>query len=310
MNLNILSGFMQVLHITRKHYTKNVYFPMHILFTTFYLLQKQKLNYNKYSDQKINMRYFIQANEYYINMHAKIQFMNMHGFFVNNSFKFWILGILYILKHRSTQEDSYKIYFVFFWYLCKFLWILELLYEFLKIFNQITDFGNGKRMNSIGPASGPRLHAVGLAQGSAPPKAAHNDLASPMDSMGRRARRRSHHARDRRSDVTIAGMEMVRAPFLLHHEHEGGEGNTPGKQRDVGAHPSGATPARVEKWGQRRPAMVPTMLGRPIDWKWLRDGAHRRGVVATVAAPNPAMATVSFGAGADNRPRGGLEGGS
>jgi hypothetical protein len=40
MNLIILSNVIQVLNSKRKHPTKNEYFPMHILFTTFYLLQE------------------------------------------------------------------------------------------------------------------------------------------------------------------------------------------------------------------------------------------------------------------------------
>jgi hypothetical protein len=63
MNLNMLSGFMQVLHITRKHYTKNEYFPKHIIFTIIYLLQKQKLNHRNYFEQEINMYNFVQATE-------------------------------------------------------------------------------------------------------------------------------------------------------------------------------------------------------------------------------------------------------
>jgi hypothetical protein len=58
MNLNMLSDFMQVLNSIRKHLTKNKYFPMYILFTIIYLLQKQKLNPNKYSEQEISMSNF------------------------------------------------------------------------------------------------------------------------------------------------------------------------------------------------------------------------------------------------------------
>jgi hypothetical protein len=62
--------------------------------------------------------------------------------------------------------------------------------------------------------------------------------------------------------------------------------------------------------GSYRVGKLRRRLGaRPIDWKWLRDGAHRRGAVAMVVAPNPVMVTVSFSVGADNQPRGGLEGG-
>jgi hypothetical protein len=58
MNLNMLSDFMQVLNSISKHLTKNKYFPMYILFTTIYLLRKQKLNPNKYSEQEISMSNF------------------------------------------------------------------------------------------------------------------------------------------------------------------------------------------------------------------------------------------------------------
>jgi hypothetical protein len=36
-SLNILSDFMQVLYSIREHYTRNEYFPKHILFTIIYL---------------------------------------------------------------------------------------------------------------------------------------------------------------------------------------------------------------------------------------------------------------------------------
>jgi hypothetical protein len=49
MNLNKLYDFMQVLNGIRKHPTKNECFPMHILFTTIYLLHKHKLNHGNYS---------------------------------------------------------------------------------------------------------------------------------------------------------------------------------------------------------------------------------------------------------------------
>jgi hypothetical protein len=81
MNLIMLSDFfVQVLNSKRKHPTKNEYFPMYILFTIFYLLQEQKLNHRNYSKQKIIMRSFVYANEHGMNMHAKIQCMNMHEF--------------------------------------------------------------------------------------------------------------------------------------------------------------------------------------------------------------------------------------
>jgi hypothetical protein len=50
--LNFLSDFMHVLNSIMKHHTKNEYFPMHIIFTTIYLLHEQKLNHNNYSEQE------------------------------------------------------------------------------------------------------------------------------------------------------------------------------------------------------------------------------------------------------------------
>jgi hypothetical protein len=47
VNLIMFSDFMQGLNSTRKHYTKNEYCSMHILFSTIYLLQEQKLNPRK-----------------------------------------------------------------------------------------------------------------------------------------------------------------------------------------------------------------------------------------------------------------------
>jgi hypothetical protein len=55
----LLYDFMQVLNSIYKHPTKNEYFPKHILFSTIYLMQEQKLNHNKYFEQDINMRNFV-----------------------------------------------------------------------------------------------------------------------------------------------------------------------------------------------------------------------------------------------------------
>jgi hypothetical protein len=59
VRLTCFYDFMQVLNSIEKHYTKNEYFPKHILFTTIYLIQEQQLNSNKYSEQEINMRNFV-----------------------------------------------------------------------------------------------------------------------------------------------------------------------------------------------------------------------------------------------------------
>jgi hypothetical protein len=61
MNLNMLFDFIQVLLSKRKHPNKHYYFYTHIQFTTNYLLGEQKLKYNNYSGQQINMRNFVQA---------------------------------------------------------------------------------------------------------------------------------------------------------------------------------------------------------------------------------------------------------
>jgi hypothetical protein len=51
--------FIQVLKSTREFTTKNYYFPMHILFTTIYLLQEQKLNHRNYYMQELSMEIFL-----------------------------------------------------------------------------------------------------------------------------------------------------------------------------------------------------------------------------------------------------------
>jgi hypothetical protein len=80
MTLIILYDFIQVLLCKRRHYTKNDYLSKQIQFSTISLLEKVRWNHNSYSKQKLNMTYFTQANEYDMNMHAKIQSMNMHWF--------------------------------------------------------------------------------------------------------------------------------------------------------------------------------------------------------------------------------------
>jgi hypothetical protein len=59
MHLIMLSDFMQVLNSARNVYTKNYYFPKHILFTTISLLQKQRLNPRNYCKQEIIMKLFV-----------------------------------------------------------------------------------------------------------------------------------------------------------------------------------------------------------------------------------------------------------
>jgi hypothetical protein len=59
MSLNKFSNFMQVLNHLRNCYTRNEHFPKHILFSTIYLLQEQKLNHRNYSEQELNMSNFV-----------------------------------------------------------------------------------------------------------------------------------------------------------------------------------------------------------------------------------------------------------
>jgi hypothetical protein len=80
MILIMLYDFIQVVLSKRRHNTKNDYLSEQIQFSTIYLLQKSRLNHNNYSNQKINMSYFIQANEHNMSMHAKIGDLILYGF--------------------------------------------------------------------------------------------------------------------------------------------------------------------------------------------------------------------------------------
>jgi hypothetical protein len=59
MSITRVYDFLQVLAIKRNYSTKNEYFTMHILFNIIYLLQKQRLNPNKYFEPEINMSNFL-----------------------------------------------------------------------------------------------------------------------------------------------------------------------------------------------------------------------------------------------------------
>jgi hypothetical protein len=58
MALTTLYAFMQVLNSTRKYYTKNEYFHIHILFSIIYLLHEQELNLRIYSKQELIVELF------------------------------------------------------------------------------------------------------------------------------------------------------------------------------------------------------------------------------------------------------------
>jgi hypothetical protein len=80
MNLNMLYDFMQVLNIKRKHPTKNEYFPKHLIFTTIYFMQVEKLNRNKYYGKEINMNNFVQTTEHDVHMYAKFGGLTVYEF--------------------------------------------------------------------------------------------------------------------------------------------------------------------------------------------------------------------------------------
>jgi hypothetical protein len=58
IHLIIFSDFIQVPNSARKFASKNYYFPLHILFSTIYLLQKKQLNHRNYSKQELSMEIF------------------------------------------------------------------------------------------------------------------------------------------------------------------------------------------------------------------------------------------------------------
>jgi hypothetical protein len=76
--LIMLYYFMQVLYSARKYYTKIEYFPKHILFTTIYLLQEQKLNPRNYYEQEIYIINILQDTENDVNMYAKFGGFNYY----------------------------------------------------------------------------------------------------------------------------------------------------------------------------------------------------------------------------------------
>jgi hypothetical protein len=79
-SLTMVYDFLQVIHIKRCQSTRNDHLPMYILFTIIYLLQEQKLNPRNYSEQVTIMIIFAKANDHYVHMHAKIQYLILHRF--------------------------------------------------------------------------------------------------------------------------------------------------------------------------------------------------------------------------------------
>jgi hypothetical protein len=77
----------------------NVFMP--ILFTTIYLLHKQKLNHRNYSEQELNMGNFVQANEYDVHMYAKFQDVYKYIYFYTNLTLFYLFSI-YVIYYYET----------------------------------------------------------------------------------------------------------------------------------------------------------------------------------------------------------------
>jgi hypothetical protein len=59
---------------------KMIIFPMHILFSTIYLLQQQQLNSRTYSKQKKNVINFAYTNYHGVHMYANIQCVKLYIF--------------------------------------------------------------------------------------------------------------------------------------------------------------------------------------------------------------------------------------
>jgi hypothetical protein len=77
-NLTRLCDFIQVLYSTGNLRTKNLYFSKRILFSTIYLLQKQKLNPSNCSKHEIIKSNFEQDTEWEMYMHAKIEYLDIY----------------------------------------------------------------------------------------------------------------------------------------------------------------------------------------------------------------------------------------
>jgi hypothetical protein len=123
MALIMLSDFIHILNSIRKHPAKNEYFPMHILFSTIYLLQGQNLNNRNYSMQKINMGNF-----------EDFTFLCI---FVTKYSMIWFIGIfLEAITYKMQFDQTYCKYILtsilrkFISYLSKFYFIF---YEFWNL---------------------------------------------------------------------------------------------------------------------------------------------------------------------------------
>jgi hypothetical protein len=101
VSLNHFSNFILVLNSMRNHSTKNECFCMYILFTTIYLLHKQKLNDGNYSEQELSMGHFVQANDYDAHMYTKLQYACKYRYFNTNLTLFCLFSIYIIYCYET-----------------------------------------------------------------------------------------------------------------------------------------------------------------------------------------------------------------
>jgi hypothetical protein len=131
MDLILLYDFMQVLNSIRNHSTKNEYFPMHIIFTTIYLLQEQKLFWAGIEYEQFFISYWAWCAHVY-----QVWRLSILCIFVIKYSNIRFIGIIYKeIKHKYEFGQAYckyllnrilkKFYFAFFWVLFYFLWILK-----------------------------------------------------------------------------------------------------------------------------------------------------------------------------------------
>jgi hypothetical protein len=93
VSLNHFSDYILVLNSIRNRPTQNECFCMHFPFTTIYLLHKQKLNHGNYSEQELNMKIFVQDNEYDVHMFTKFQEVCKYRYFYTNLTLFCLFSI-------------------------------------------------------------------------------------------------------------------------------------------------------------------------------------------------------------------------
>jgi hypothetical protein len=70
----------------------------------------------------------------------------------------------------------------------------------------------------------------------------------------------NHCIWDRRGGTVIGCAAVVEMSFGLHRKHDGSEGETPGKERGAGAHPSSVTLARAESGGSDGDFLWPAVM--------------------------------------------------